>query len=635
MNYCIKPVMAWMIAAASLAVLFAQGAAAQTGKTEEEGGSAEDRRLFHNVMDRLLQTQQVRANYPAALKWPPKTNIVPNSAKVINAFAGTIGKDPKSDKILAQAVVTEGYMSKIVDGSDDVLAAVMGHELAHITKGHLASEIKADLLGLGLSREQEIDADLEGVKIAVAAGFPYRSGIRNAFRGLKALGDYSNFEGIRGTHPSWTDRLAMLDREQAQLWQAMAAFHNGYFFLHAEQYPAAENCFQQVVDDFPDCSEAWANLGYARLMQYCDSLDEQDVRKLKIGQIVAGCFYAQAKSLTPSIRGDRKKWEQAVNTLNTVVSRHPDLVLARANLGLAYLVHPEGAKPAEALKHFAQAYKGNLAGADDLSTAALLVNYGVAEMANGNNAAAAEKFRQAGQALRKARPSPILSQLDLALLYNEAVIADGGNRAAQEKAFMELQEYLTLVSPDSAWWKRAQEHYVRLGTALQKKVLPSETLAKRFGDQFFRLVTTVEPAPGKLVTLSDPTVKVLKLLARENSVGVPVYQRSTIKRYNGISPGMDILARDIVVAVFLNSPEAPPVVVQLEGIGTSKKELRVGMPLTKLKEILKGQPEQDAAVVVDPAVRYVFLPFLGLAYRAERDRVAELVVAPVARKSNN
>ncbi|HYV39361.1 MAG TPA: tetratricopeptide repeat protein, partial [Gemmataceae bacterium] len=418
-------------------------------------------------------------------------------------------------------------------------------------------------------------------------------------------------------------------------WKAMAAFQNGYFFLHAEQYPAAENCFQQVVDDFPDCAEAYANLGYARLMQYCDSMDEADVRNLKIGQFVAGCFYAQAKDLAPVIRGDRKKWQQAVNTLEIALRRHTNLSLAHANLGLAYLVHPDGKKTAEALKHFADAYKEKGKGLDGLSSAALLVNYGVAEQAAGNNAAASEKFKLARKALPTAKPSPVSSQVALALLYNEATLAASGDRDNQADAFMDFEDYLAMSSPDSAWWKLAGEQYDQLGRALGKKVAPSQELSKRFGNKFLRLVTSVELAPGKLVTLSDSTAKVLTLLGRENMAGIPVYHRSTIKRYNGVHPGMDVLGRDTILAVFLTSSDAPPVHVQPQGIGGAKVELRVGMAVDEFREALKNQPEQEGFMVVDPDLRYVFLPYLGLAYRVQRDRVAEIVLAQVARKAGD
>ena len=90
--------------------------------------------------------------------------------------------------------------------------------------------------------DREIEADLEGVKIAVSAGFSYRSGVRSAFREQKFLGDYSNFEGLKGTHPPWNERLTFLDRKEPELWKAMAAFQNATFFLSVEQYRDAERC---------------------------------------------------------------------------------------------------------------------------------------------------------------------------------------------------------------------------------------------------------------------------------------------------------------------------------------------------------------------------------------------------------
>ncbi|HEY2908744.1 MAG TPA: hypothetical protein VGI99_00770 [Gemmataceae bacterium] len=56
-------------------------------------------------------------------------------------------------------------------------------------------------------------------------------------------------------------------------------------FLVLEQYSAAERCFDRVAKEFPDSYEGWANLGYACLMQYCDKLDEKDLREFDIGPI--------------------------------------------------------------------------------------------------------------------------------------------------------------------------------------------------------------------------------------------------------------------------------------------------------------------------------------------------------------
>src|SRR5207248_10198341 len=100
----------------------------------------------------------------------------------------------------------------------------------------------------------------------------------------------------------------------------------------------------------------WVNLGHALLMQYCDGLETADLRQLDIGQVVACCFYARPQSLEVKIRGvNEPLWRKAVGALQQALKRNPDLVLARANLGLAYLVHPEGRDVKRAAQYFQEA----------------------------------------------------------------------------------------------------------------------------------------------------------------------------------------------------------------------------------------------------------------------------------------
>lgn len=596
-----------------------------------EGGSAEDQKLFRQVMDRLLQTELVRKSYPSHCLWPPRVFIQPRSAKIFNAFAGPMSRDPDSGKLLVRAFISEGYMNKVVAGDPDILAAIMGHELAHVTRGHLGNKITIDLAGLDLSREQEFEADLEGVKIAVAAGFPYRSGVKSAFREWKVLGDRPGFHANMTTHPSWTDRLAMLDKQRPQLWKAMSAFQNGYFFLHAEQYSTAEKCFENVIEDFPDCAEAWANLGYARLMQYCDGLDEKDLRRYGIGPFVAGCFYARPFGLVP-IRGDDAMWRKAVKALETALEKDPNLVLARANLGLAYLVHPDEKNPEKALSYFRKAYNQKDKGLDDLNMAALLVNFGVAEQAAGLTKNAAEKFRLARKLLPEVKGLPIRDQLGLALLYNEALVSAASlDPADKARAFIAFEEYLALASPDSAWWALAREQYEKLGMDLGRELLPAEKLSKRFGDNLWRVLTSIEASPGKLITLSDSTREVLKRLGRADRAGVPIFHRSKVKRYYAAAPGLDLLGGDKVLAIFLTSHQAPPVSVQGRGLGTMKHELRVGMPVKEFAAMVKDQPVENR-YIDNPSVAYMFLPTMGLGIRTEDGRVSQIVLAQVPRK---
>src|SRR5262249_5243236 len=146
------------------------------GKPQDgySGGTPEQQKMFQEVMAKLLQTNLVRKNWPAEFVWPPKVYIVPRAVAIqtrggeFNAMAGgwdpvakQVHIDPVSKKVSAHAFITEGYMNKIVQEDAEILAAIMGHELAHLTKRHLFKREKGDLQkleGLAFSRDQEIEA---------------------------------------------------------------------------------------------------------------------------------------------------------------------------------------------------------------------------------------------------------------------------------------------------------------------------------------------------------------------------------------------------------------------------------------------------------------------------------------------
>jgi predicted Zn-dependent protease len=604
---------------------------------DDWGGTPEDKKLFQTVMDRLLQSDRVRNNYPSEFLWPPQVFIKPQTKDKFNAIATCCGYDVASGKRLVCLYITEGYLDKVVIDDEDILAAIMGHELAHITRGHLLKQVVFDLPGLVLSRDQEFQADLEGVQIAMAAGCTW-IGVRAAYlKEREVLKDRSDFEGLKGTHPTWEERLALLDKAHVQFWKAMSAFQNGYFFLHAEQYKAAEDCFQGITEQFPDCAEAWANLGYARLMQYCDDLEAKDLRKYGLAQFVAGCCYARPTALTP--RGGEKQWRQAIDALQKAIKSDSHLVLAQANLGLAYLVDPDGRQIDKALEHFRGAYNNKGKGLDDLNLASLLINHGVAELAGGQQQAAADKFHQARNFLAPGR-SALGTQLESALLYNEAVLAAGSaDKHTRSGAFRNLEAYLNQAGPDSTWWTLAYEKYEQLGKDLGLKCQSQATLAQRSAGKLMRMVTSVEVAPGKVIKLGDQHSKATALLDWHKSDGVPIYPTAAIKRFSGAGPGLDLLAHDNrlagdykILAIFLTSDKAPPLHVQAQGRGAKKLKLRVGMSRADFLAILKDQILEET-YVDNRAIRYVFFPRLGLGVRFAGERVSELVVAQVPRRS--
>ncbi|MBM4070250.1 MAG: hypothetical protein FJ271_15040 [Planctomycetes bacterium] len=603
----------------------------------------DDNKLFQRVMQRLLSSELADKEYTRKFFWPPHYFIKPQSKNEVNAYATAHKEfgatvDAKSGKIKPVVMVTEGFLAKVVKGNEDVLAAVMGHELAHLTKDHVTGQKGAtEFLFLAFSREHEIEADLAGMRYAVAAGYPYRNGVGGMAKVMKSMPGYSSFEGLHASHPSWDERLAMLDRQQSQLWTSMASFRNGNFFLELEQYLPAQHCFKAVLKEFPECHEAWANLGYVQLMRYLDGLETEDLRRYDIGQVVVGGFYTRPASLESKVRGiDEKLWKDAVRALDKALKLQPNLVLPRACLGLAHLVHPEGRDVKKAKKAFADALacldKDGELKKNALARSSLLFNAAVVDLAAGAIAEAGQKFNRAGKEMQEVEYRPLMNSLQGALVYNKALIdSQATEKEHKEQALQLFKYYLMQTSRDSAWWPLAYERYSRLAKELKVDVVAPDKLISSAMPRMMRMVASVSVGKGA-ITLSEPIQSTVEQLGRDAGVAIPLYPGAKFMRWRFAAHGIDVLAKEKVLAIFLTGSRSPALRVQEMGAATKTRDIRVGMPETELKDILKQQPVDKAQrFIADPRAGYHFYPSLGLAVRYHDSRVAELALAQIPR----
>jgi tetratricopeptide (TPR) repeat protein len=612
--------------------------------TAARAGEADDAKLFDKVMQRLLSTDQVHRRYPAKYAWPPKYFVKPESAKEVNAYASAHKShgavvDERSGKVRPVVMVTEGMLARIIEGDENSLAVIMGHELAHLSKDHVGGRTgETALLLLAFSRDQEIEADVEGLRFAIAAGYPYKVGVSKAIQAMRKRTKISSFEGLHSSHPSWEDRLVFLDREQAQLWSAMSAFQNGFLFLELEQYVSARQCFRAVLNEFPDCHEAWANLGYAQLMQYCDGLDPEDLRRLGIGQIVAGAFYTRPASLESAVRGiNEKLWNDAVKSLHRALEIKSDLCLPRASLGLAYLVHPEGTKAKEASKWFGEALVAMKTdpgmAKNPVARAAVLVNAGVADLARDDTGSTEQKFKQAFE-LVGLESKALVVPLEDAIIYNQSLfLSTSPEKEKRQRAFKLLELYLARSSPGSNWWPLAFDRYRKLAEDLGLSARDRDDLAARKGPAAMRLVSSVAVG-SDAVALSEPMSAAVKTLGGDAGVPVPLFPGSKVLRWHFAERGIDVLGKDRVLAIYLRTDKAPPVEIKQAGLATKARQLRVGMTQDEAMEVLKGQPADWSRRSIDePGVQYVSYPELGLAVRYLRQTVYEIAIAQVPRGS--
>jgi Zn-dependent protease with chaperone function len=162
---------------------------------------------------------------PRARQWRWEVNLI--GSQSINAFCMPGGK----------IAVFTGLLDKL-KATDDEVAMVVGHEMAHALREHareriaksqgtgallslgaslfglgqigdVAANIGTQLLTLKFSRDDEIEADLVGLEMGARAGFDPRASVSLWDKMAKASGG-SGGPGFLSTHPTGGDRMKRL-----------------------------------------------------------------------------------------------------------------------------------------------------------------------------------------------------------------------------------------------------------------------------------------------------------------------------------------------------------------------------------------------------------------------------------------
>jgi beta-barrel assembly-enhancing protease len=310
-------------------------------------------------------------------KLPYRFHYVPNSY-FINAFALPGGH-----------VYVGGGLLSLMD-SEDELAAVIGHEIEHIDHYHCADRAqqeqalrKVPLGGLvalpieifeaGYSKDQELEADREGTRLAVTAGYSATGAIRmfetferlykeDQTRARTPQEEVSQvalqtLEGYFRSHPLPSERIAQVQRMIANKgWVARPErdLAVAYLFwtakaldeLNARKYARAEQLANQSLRLRPDQPKALQVLARAQFAQANFSGAASAYRKvLDAGvsdrEVIPS--YAQALAATDRQRAisEFRRWAESVKG-----EKPPEADVAEA--GLALLAGDSG--PAQKLE---------------------------------------------------------------------------------------------------------------------------------------------------------------------------------------------------------------------------------------------------------------------------------------------
>jgi len=587
----------------------------------------ENAALLKEVYARLLAV----AKPVEGFEWPPDCRI--EDEDVINAYAQmTKDKDGKFRVPIIRMYT--GMMNRVIQGDENRLALILGHELGHVLKKHILAKPERDktnFLRTLFTRTEEDEADKAGVELMVKAGYSLEKGVMGITRMQDLGNEYSSFEGLGVDHPSWNDRLKKFDTEKSNLWKVSSAFTNAAYFLATEQYKYAIGCLEFVTKEYPNCYEAWANLGYAYLMKYCDGLDKKDLEGFDIGQIIVGGFYLRAGTLTRL--KDAATWNKAMAALRKSNELKPNQTVVLANLGLAYLVHPDVKDAKAAAGYFAKASEAAKSDTtlDPVAHAALLVNIGVADLANAEPGKAFATIDATEKAVKSWAERPqhkrAMAACESALQYNRALaLAASPDKADLEKAAFLYEKYLETTSPLTLWWEIAHDKYEKLCAKVGTPAKPAEKL-KKARTIALRLTAGVKLNSGVEITLSEFRDTIEKKLGKPVELQVMTGQPFWRLRYE--KEGIEVLVfDDVVLAIGLIAPEAPAVPIRGAGLGAETAgTVKVGMKFADVEKLL-GE-EYQLCEIAEAEMFYRFYRDVGLAFRVAKGVVSEVVVVQI------
>jgi predicted Zn-dependent protease len=315
-------VMKWSLTLVCIAGLSYAVAGEETGITEDNIVGAIDpaaeKRLGELILANVLRTYSSSANQ-AQIRLVNEVGyrilhavddnalvddwqfIVINSEKS-NAFSLPGGK----------IIISTAFLRDLTaDGKVDLgmLAAILGHEIAHTRMHHFIANLRnraaltwvidnlgrlnsetaaqwteqqkdriGELVRARFTREQEFEADELGSLYAALAGYGFDGTIRSLQRELKTSGDFSQNEYLPTLrtdgqaravdHPTWSERIAKVQSFQGRLLNVAGEFTWGNEMLRVGNLNKAIQCFKDVVAVFPNCFEAWNNLGNVYHLRY-------------------------------------------------------------------------------------------------------------------------------------------------------------------------------------------------------------------------------------------------------------------------------------------------------------------------------------------------------------------------------
>ncbi len=591
--------------------------------------------LVQKVTEKLLKAAKALPNAKPFLK-PIKVAVVADlQGEKYNA--GAYGVVP-GDKFL-KVEITRGYVVAL--GRDEhALAFVLGHEFGHHACGHTQRDWMAEptVVTVFRNRNRETEADEFGIRVAMRAGYSLKRAARVSYEAMELIGGiYSPNDGKKHTHPAWSARLAQIsklrDSEEARLWTSMGAFENGVSFLKIEDYPTAEWFFARVVDEFPNCHEAWLNLGVARLTRYSQSLSADEMRHLGVGYLLGLTHATSAKSLI--VRGDAQTelWKLAELALLRAIKLQPASAMAHVNLALAYQVRPETlTDEIDPQEKFAAALKALKTDKtlEPQDLIAMLMHLGIARVMDGKTDDGVKLFGKA-QKLRDSLSEGSRQSVDYEAKSNRVLAALQAAATGKKVDAVKLfEQILADADPRGPWFPVAYDKYEELSVAEGLKVKPRTEWEKANRFAILTQQAVQLKAGGSIALGNDLADALARLGTPTRTMKEPLVG---IRRIRFDDHGIELLANDLeIIAIVVVGIDGPTIPVKVRGGGRTLGELRIGMTRAQVEDLPGGDRYVQRPVTgFDRLVPYY--RHLGVAVRydgsGESAKVIELTVVQI------
>jgi predicted Zn-dependent protease len=278
------------------------------------------------------------------LNYPVKCFVVDNPDVNANASAFYPDENKKEGKPTARMRVYTGLF-KWMNNDIRLVRAVVAHELAHLSKKHLGSGMKADDLDLVFTRQKEYEADTTGAAVLEKCGYS-RKDMTDMLLRLGEVGRTAPASiKVMGDHADCQRRAAAVDKSNLVL-RSMVSFTTGEAYMDVRAYNKAKEQFDKAVEEAPDFYEAKFNAAQAALLFYYDNVDPV-VKELWYqpdfgASLLLPLSTGKAGELTPQ---DQSNYAEALRRIRVTSLQLNSRSEATELLGLALVLDPDG-KPA-------------------------------------------------------------------------------------------------------------------------------------------------------------------------------------------------------------------------------------------------------------------------------------------------